>query len=83
MSPDQQAVGIDAIRRAGDQGAEVTALHDLKVGDLGRLHDADLVHLIGEDPSSTRSTKTSPSWSLSRSVKSFALGRPLWPEVAQ
>lgn len=48
MTGDQQAVGVDHVRGAGHQGAEILALDDLELVNLGRLDNLDLIHLIGQ-----------------------------------
>ena len=48
MSSHQKPVGIDAIGGAGDQCAEVLTLFNLQVREIRGLHDADLIHLVGE-----------------------------------
>lgn len=47
-SGDQQAVGVDHVRSAGHQGAEVPALDNLELVDLGWLDNLNLVHLVGQ-----------------------------------
>lgn len=46
--PDQQPVGVDAVRRAGHQRAQVHARNDLHFGDILRLDDRDLIHPVGQ-----------------------------------
>lgn len=48
MTGNQQAVGVDHVRSAGHQGAEVLALDDLELVDLGWLDNLNLVHLVGQ-----------------------------------
>ena len=48
VATDQQAVGIDAVGGAGDQRTQVPALDDRQFIHFLGLHDADLVHLVGE-----------------------------------
>ncbi len=48
MAAHEQPVRVDAVGRAGEQGAQVLALHDLQGRHVLRLHDEDLVHLVGE-----------------------------------
>ena len=40
-------MGIDAVGGAGHQGAQVLPRLDLQGGHVLRLHDQDLVHLVG------------------------------------
>ena len=49
MSANQQPVGIDAVGGAGHQGAVVLAFYNFQCGGILRLHDEDLIHLIGQD----------------------------------
>ena len=49
MSANQQPVGIDAVGGAGHQGAVVLPLRDFQRGGILRLHDEDLIHLIGQN----------------------------------
>ena len=48
VPPDQQPVGIDALGGAGPQGTQILAQLDGQILDDVGLHDADLVHLIGQ-----------------------------------
>ena len=48
VSPDQKPVGVDAVRRACDQGAQILAFFNLEVREILRLYDPDMVHLVGE-----------------------------------
>ncbi len=49
LPPDKQPVGVDAVGRTGDKGAEVAALYNFQPTYILRLHHAYLVHLIGEN----------------------------------
>ena len=48
VAANQKAVGVDAVRRAGDQRTQVLALLDQQRLGVLRLDDQDLVDLIGE-----------------------------------
>ena len=48
MAAHQQAVGVDAVGGAGDEGEVVLLRVDLELGHLGGEHDADLVDLVGD-----------------------------------
>ena len=45
----QQAVGVDAVWRTGDQGAVVFPLLNLQSLHILGLYDQDLIHLVGRD----------------------------------
>ena len=44
----QQPVGVDAVRRTGDQRTQLLAVLDLQMREVRRLHDPDMIHLIGK-----------------------------------
>ena len=48
MAAHEQTVRVDAVGRAGKQGAQVLALNYLQGRHVLRLHDKNLVHLVGE-----------------------------------
>ena len=48
VSPDQKAVGIDAVGGAGDQDAVVLSWLDGQRAQLVGLDDQDLVHFVGQ-----------------------------------
>ena len=49
VSAHQKSMGIDAVGRAGDEGAEILARDDPQGIGLMRLNDENLVDLIGEN----------------------------------
>ena len=49
VRPDQESLGIDAVGGAGQQGAVVLPFLNSDQGDVVRLYDADLIHLVGQD----------------------------------
>ena len=44
----QQSMGVDAIRRTGDQCTEILALLDGQSRYIARFYDQDLIHFIGQ-----------------------------------
>ena len=48
VSPNQKSVGINSIWSTCYQCTEILSFLNLEVGKIGRFHNADLIHLIGE-----------------------------------
>ena len=48
VASDQQAVGVDAVGRTGQEGDEILPLLHSQGRGIIRLYDLDLVHLVGQ-----------------------------------